>query len=532
MAEASATNWRSILSTLIILAIAVVFVTQWGPGAKGCDVPWRQKATVNSAAMVNGKEISLRDFQRRYLIAIQNVRAQNNIPESLARQIISPKQVIDFMVDRELLAQAAEHHGLTASDEEIRNIVYKQPDFQKDGQFDVDRYREVLATYYRQTEPEYEDNLRRQLSAQKMVDLLENSAVVSDDEVRARFMKEGNKADLNFVRFLPAMFADKVPAPSDAVVEQYAKEHPKQISDYYEANKTVYHQPERAHIWQILIKAAPEATSEQRATARTKIDSVRKQLDAGKDFALLARQVSEDLGTKGRGGDMGFVERNALPPEVAQAAFSMKPGEVSQPLESRLGFHVVKVEELKPPEDKPLAAVQPEIAKQLYVREKSKALAEEEAAKALAALKAGKKLDVLYPPEKGESSQSQFNFDVELKPQAVDTGEFNSSANTLPKLGPAQVLMADVFTRSDPGILDKVYAIGEASVVADLTVRAKPTDAEFSVEHDKLRQQALEAKRIELRESFVRALHKSASLVINDHGLEQNNPAPRDDDGA
>ncbi|HEX4621194.1 MAG TPA: SurA N-terminal domain-containing protein, partial [Myxococcaceae bacterium] len=521
---------RSIFSTLIILAIAVVFVTQWGPGAKGCDIPWRQKATVSSAALVNGKEISLRDFQRRYMMALQNVRAQNNIPESLARQIISPKQVIDFMVDRELLSQAAERHGLTASDEEIRNIVYKQPDFQKDGQFDVDRYREILATYYRQTEPEYEDNLRRQLSAQKMVDLLENSAVVADDEVRARFMKEGNKAQLTFVRFLPAMFADKVSAPTEAQVDAYAKEHVKQISDYYDANKSVYHQPERAHVAQILIKASPEASADQRAAARTKIDSVRKQLDAGKEFALLAKQVSEDLGSKGRGGDLGFVERSALPPELAQAVFSMKPGEVSQPLETHLGFHVVKLEEIRPAEDKPLAAVQNEIARQLYVRERSKALAEAEAAKALSELKSGKKLDALYPAEKSENAPSQFNFDVESKPQAVDTGEFNSSANTLPKLGPAPALMTDALARSEPGVLDRVYPVGEASVVADLTLRAKPTDAEFNGEHDKLRQQALDAKRIELRESFVRALHKSANLIINDPALQQQNPAPREEE--
>jgi peptidyl-prolyl cis-trans isomerase D len=532
MAEGTSTNWKNIFSSLLILAIAVVFVTQWGPGAKGCDVPWREKRTTSAAAMVNGREISLRAFQMRYAGALQTIRAQNNIPESLARQIVSPRQVIDFMVDRELLSQAAERHGLTASDEEIRNIVFKQPDFQKDGQFDVDRYKEILATYYRQTEPEFEERLRRDLSAQKMLDLVENSAVVSDDEVKARFMKEGNKAELTFVRFLPAMFAEKVPAPTEAVLERFEKEHPKEISDYYEANKMVYHQPERAHARQILIKVTPEATPEQRAEARQKIDSVRKQLDAGKDFALLAKQVSEDVGTKERGGDLGFNDRSTFAPEVAQVLFSLKPGDVSQPIESHYGFHVVKLEELKPAEDKPFAAVQADIAKQLYVRGESKALAQAEADKALAAVKSGKKLDALYPPEKTEAPQNQFNFEVESKPAAADSGEFNASAATLPKLGPAPVLLADLFARSEPGPLDKVYSVGEASVVADLTVRTKPTDAEFVAQQESLKHEALQAKRIELRESFLRAVRKSSAIVTNDSVLEQGNAPREDSEGA
>ena len=517
---AEGTHPKQFLYYLVILAISVVFVLEWGPGSRGCEVSWNKKTT-NAAALINGREIPVRDFARAYAGQLQYLRMQNNIPESLAKQLGIPKQVLDSLVDRELLAQAAERHGVTASDAEIRDLLFKRQDFQKDGQFDFERYREVVRDYYHQPETEFENKLRRDLSAEKMADLVEGAAVVSDDEVKARFMKEGNKAQLTYVRFLPAMFADKVSPPSSAALLQFAKDHPKEINDSYEANRMVYHQPERAHARQILIKVAPDATVEQKTAARQKIDSVKKQLDEGKDFALLAKQVSEDLGSKERGGDMGFNERSAFPPEIAQRVFSMKPGELTPPIESHYGFHVLKLEELKTAEDKPLADVQNDIAKQLYVRGQSKQLAQAAADKALAAVVSGKKLDALYPPDKKEPSQNQFNFEIETKPAAADTGEFNASAASVPKLGPAPTLMTDVFARSEPGPLEKIYTVGEALVVAQATVRTVPSDAELTTQKDALRNEAIRAKRIELRESFLRGLRKSGTIVTNENVLDQ-----------
>jgi len=132
---------KQLLSYLFIIAIAVVFILQFGPGSRGCDAPLRPTTTA-SAALVNGKEISLRDFNSEYNLRMQWFRVQgNNIPESVARQLGLPRQVLDQMVSTELLAQEAERERVVASDAELREVIHKNPDFQRDEKFDPVRHR-------------------------------------------------------------------------------------------------------------------------------------------------------------------------------------------------------------------------------------------------------------------------------------------------------------------------------------------------------------------------------------------------------
>ena len=180
--------------------------------------------------MVNGKEIPLQDFSRAYSIQINNLRNRGSpIPESAARQFIAP-QVLQQLVDLELVAQAAGRYGITPADSELLEIIHRNTDFQQDGEFDFNHYKQVLRDFYRITESQYEEDLRHQLAAQKMIGVVRNGAVVSDDEVRARYEKDANQAKLIFARFLPTMYADKVPAPTAAQLDEFKKAHTKEIS--------------------------------------------------------------------------------------------------------------------------------------------------------------------------------------------------------------------------------------------------------------------------------------------------------------
>ena len=176
-----------------------------------------------------------------------------------------PKQVLDRLVNAELLAQAggAPRHrpvGRGAAEDHPRNT-----DFQKEGAFDFARYQQVLRDFYRQTPQEYEEELRRQLAAQKMLEVVRTGAVVSDDEVRARYEKEGNQAKLVFARFLPTMFADKVARAHRRAaggVPEGAREGDRRL---LRGQQLRVQQPERIHARQILVKVAPDATPEQKA---------------------------------------------------------------------------------------------------------------------------------------------------------------------------------------------------------------------------------------------------------------------------
>ncbi|MGA9526318.1 MAG: SurA N-terminal domain-containing protein [Myxococcaceae bacterium] len=504
-------DYRKLFSLIFIAGIALVFTLQFGPGANGCAAPLGQIEST-SAAVVNGEEIPVQAFAETWARQMNFLRAQGQpITEELARQFGMPKQVLDQMVDAELLAQAAEKHGIVPSDEELAKLIHQNPDFQKDGRFDVDTYRQMLRDYYRKTDVQYETELRRQLAAQMMLETVANSAAVSDDEVKARFQKEGNRANVTYVRFTPTMFVDQVKDPTPEELASYKQAKAKEIEASYNANKYLYSQPAQVRARHILIKGEG---------AKEKVENLRKEIvDGGKDFAEMAKQFSEDPGSKEKGGDLGFNTSDAWVKPFSDAAFALKEGEVSQPVESEFGVHLIKVEEKKPPMNKPLEEVSGEIATQMWKKEKAKDLAKAEAEKALAELKAGKDLKALYPAE--EKQEGVLSFQAPKKPEAGETGEFNASVESIPRIGPAPELLPEVFARTTPGVLDRVYPIGDGFVVANVTSRQLPSDAEYEQKKEELRAEARRAKEFELRDQFIKSLRESGKVVVNDAAIDQ-----------
>lgn len=512
-------NLRKIFSLVFIVGIAVVFTLNFGPGSFSKS-SGPQAVTVNSVAVVNGKEIPLRDFLRSYNIQINNLRNRGTpIPESVARQYVAP-QVVQNLVDVELVAQAADRYGIVPSDSELVEIIHRNPEFQKDNVFDFEQYRRFLRDYYRLTEAQYEDDLRKQLAAQKMLEVVRSGAILSEDEVRARYEKEANQAKLVFARFLPTMYADKVAAPTPAQVDEFKKAHSKEISEYFENNRFMYSQPERVKARQILVKLAPGATAEQKASAKSRAEEIRKEVaDGGKDFAAVAKERSEDPGTKATGGDLGWVERGSLEPALADAMFALAAGNVSEPIETALGYHVVKVDEKQAASDKKLPDVENEIATTLYKQTTAKELAKAEAEKALAAVKGGKTIPELFPAEKDGQPALQ-RFETETHPEAVETGTVSAGADSVPYLGPAPTLLAAAFTAQGPQVLDQAYPVGEGFVIAQVTERKKANDSDFQAKKEELRDQARRAKQIEVEDSFIKALRKKGTVVTNNEAID------------
>ncbi|HZH02391.1 MAG TPA: SurA N-terminal domain-containing protein, partial [Myxococcaceae bacterium] len=473
------------------------------------------RANAGTAAKVNGREIPAREFNRAYYTQLEALRGQNAaFNDQLARQLGFPKQILDRMVDAELLAQAAVGRGVAASDNEVRDVVVKSSAFQKDGKFDKTVYEQVLHDFYRKTPADYEDEIRRQLSADKLLDVVEGTAAVSEDEVKAKFLREGNQADVTFVRFLPSIFAAKVPPPSPPVLASYLQSHAKEVEAAYQANVAAYQTPERIKARQIVITASGGDAGVS-SGARDRLAVLKKEIAEGKPFAQAAKETSEDAATRASGGDLGWVERQKLPPQVAQAAFALAPGQVSEPVETPTGTYLIQVEEKAAAQTRPLQEVESEVARQLYVKERAAALAQAEAQKALAWAQAGKSLAVRYPPEKGGQAAA-LRFETETRPEAVATGAFGAVSDAVPHLGPAPALVADVFALKAPAPLSKLYPVGEGFAVAVVTQRTLPDEKQFAEKKDALIQDARWAKRTELRDAYLKALRKSANVVVNE----------------
>ncbi len=505
---------RRFFSYLFIFAIALVFILQFGPGSRGCNAPLTPSVK-DAAARVNGQEISLTEFRRAYALRLEALRQRggSDLPEALARQFGIPGRVLDELITTELLEQAAESHGITVSDPDLLEYLRKDPSFQKNGQFDPETYTQVLQTYLRKTAPDYEAGLRRRLAAGRLLAMVADTAEVSEDEVRTRFQREGDTVSLSLVRFDPAAYAGKIKQPTPAEVSAWEKAHGLEIAAYYSANKRTYSKGEQVRVRHILVRMGRSPGEDEKSRAHARALELRKQIQDGKDFAQVARESSDDPGSKLQGGELGWNERSSFVPAFAQAAFNLKIGELSEPVLTPFGWHLIQVEEKKAPEEKPLASVSGEIAQVLVKRQRAAALAEADARKAALALQKGTSLATQFPDKKDKDAQS---VDPGDQPRAIDTGSFPKSAASIPRLGPAPDLQAAAFAMDRPGPLPGTYRAADAFVVAELTAREKADEAQYQAKKAELREEALRQRQGQIQESYVAALKKSANIVKNE----------------
>jgi len=139
----------------------------------------------------------------------------------------------------------------------------------------------------------------------------------------------------------------------------------KDIEEYYKAHITEYKLPERVKARHILVKVKKEFTDEEKEAARRKIEGLLERVKKGEDFVELAKTYSDDPASARVGGDLGYFQRGRMVKPFEDVAFSLKPGEVSDIVETRFGYHIIKVEDRKPAETIPLEKVKKSIREKL-----------------------------------------------------------------------------------------------------------------------------------------------------------------------
>ncbi len=147
-----------------------------------------------------------------------------------------------------------------------------------------------------------------------------------------------------------------------------------EAQEYYLAHKKDYQLPERIQARHILIRVPEGAGPEDEAAALKKAREIRKKLLAGADFSEMARKYSEDPGTKDRGGDLGLFARGQMIPEFEEAVFKLKVGEISPPIKTRFGYHLVRVEARVPAQVQPYEKVKEQVVQDLLEAKKQERL--------------------------------------------------------------------------------------------------------------------------------------------------------------
>lgn len=400
------TKQKSIIVRIIFWVIIAAFVGTvflvWGRGSDTGSQPG------NVALKINDTSVSFDEYQSTYSNLYNLYRSiySDSFTPQLEKQLNLPQQTLDQLINQALLAQEAEKSGLEVTKDELIKAIAATPAFQNNGVFNRDRYLQILA-YERMTPEQYEAGQRSQLLVTKLRNQLEQGLAVTPEEIEAAYRDENDKINLNFVRLLPASFENKVSVTPEALRDffgehqeefrqpekvalrylqfdaaDYVKEltlfSDEEMERYYRRNLDKFEIIEQAKASHILVKVAKDADDATKAERRTFAESLLKQLNEGKDFATLARANSDDPGSAAKGGDLGYFQRGTMVKPFENAVFALKPGDISELVETDFGFHIIKLEEYIEPGVKTLAESVDQIKAGLQ-QEKSRQLAFEKA---------------------------------------------------------------------------------------------------------------------------------------------------------
>lgn len=344
-------------------------------------------------ATVNGDNINQSDLQRafqQYRDQMRNTMGDDFDPQMFQGNAIR-LAIVDDLIEQGLLLDAANELGQRIPDAQIAQFIRSTEAFQVDGQFDIEQYQMVLGQAGF-TPSAYESQLRNDLLSQQLTQYIERSAFASKHEVQRLLRLENQQREIAYGVLSINRYLEDVELPADAARE------------YYESNQAAYTAPEQVSVSYIRLSAETLAAAievdddklkafyadnreqfvgpEQRrashiliegddAEAKAKIDDLAQQLKDGADFAELAKAHSQDPGSSEAGGDLGFFQRDVMDPAFEEAVFSLEVGEISEPVQTEFGYHLIKLTEIDAPAGDDFADARDQIEQQ-YRRQQAR----------------------------------------------------------------------------------------------------------------------------------------------------------------
>lgn len=332
------------------------------------------------AAEVGGHEISDRDVSRVYEQSMASLVDLGDIDEKQLRH-----EALERLIRDEVIAQAAQERNLIISDEDVRSYIQTAPYFQTDGKFDKDKYKAMLAGQGLNPAG-FAEQVRHSLLLSQFQKGVALSGFVTPDQVDAMVRLSRQEREIEFIT-IPIKKSEREIPQSE--IEAYYQTHleefriPEKVSiDYilvslaelakgitateedlrkaYEEQKAGFSEPERRRVSHILVSADGKADQDD-AALLGKANALRDRLAKGEEFAKLAKESSADPASAAKGGDLGYLTQSGFDPAFAEAAGKLKQGELSEPVKTSFGYHLIKLTELTPATSKSFEQVRAEI---------------------------------------------------------------------------------------------------------------------------------------------------------------------------
>ncbi len=489
------------LSLIFVSVIGLVFVFFLGAGGGGGPT------TPTGSAIIQLDDVRLtsRDFAREKYNTEARLREElGDSFDQLGAERYVDSQALGAMVNSVILSSAAKELGLHVTQDELRRIVQTNPNFlDEEGRFSPANF-DRFAAYEYGSQRAFIKTFTRSLLGQKLIWLLVGQTTLSDAEIDLRTRYDLEEIRIAFIAFDSGVLGEGEIVDED-VVEAYAAENEAELKALFESRAAEFSEPERVHARHILKLVGAEASAEDQNTAKAAVQAARDRVAAGEDFAAVAAEVSEDVGTAPNGGDMGLFARGDNDSAIDEAAFALETGGLSEVIQSAYGFHVIQVDE--------------KVAPVTGVFETQRlALAREQATRARALDRANEKSQVLATAiESGASLEDAARaegLDVE-RPASLK----RRSDGFIPGLGAAEELLAASFTLEAGQSSPEIFELPGRRVLVQVLERTSPDATILEAERDTRRERATVEKQNRVLQAWINdyrsQLETSGRLLVN-----------------
>jgi peptidyl-prolyl cis-trans isomerase D len=328
-------------------------------------------------ATVNGVEITDRDLSRRAQQARMELRERLGAAydPALFEEGRLRAEVLDDMIRQTLLLDVSNRIGMRVSDEEVRMQILSEPAFQSDGRFDRESYERLLRLQGL-SPAQFEEQLRQQLIGNQLLRAVVGSELITSRELGDYRRLAGQTRELSYAVLPVADFRNDAPIGEEEIQAFYESnaaryQSPEMVKlDYlvldvaelakgaeisedelrrvYEEERSRFGRPEQRSVRHILLTVPPDADEAAAQAVAAQLQAIRDRILAGEAFDEVARSESQDPGSASEGGALGTIEQGIMDPLFDTVAFELPQGELSEPVRTRFGYHLIEVTEIVP----------------------------------------------------------------------------------------------------------------------------------------------------------------------------------------
>jgi peptidyl-prolyl cis-trans isomerase D len=454
--------FKKIILSGLLLLICAAMVIAFVPGGLGNDITGTPGKGI--VARVGGEDVTVEEVRDTARQMLQQQGAQLGANASMLLPFFA-QRAADQLIDRQALLVEAQHLGLKASPQEVKDELqhgrYSQYFF-PNGNFVGEAEYEGMLQRANLTPAMFENNVSKEIMISKLQALITGGASVSDAAIRQEFDKQNTKVKFEYAVLKEDDIkkglhptSEELKAFYDSHQKNYANSIPEkrkikyaildtgkiasgvqlthdELQAYYNQHRDQYRVAEQAKVSHILIKT-PLPGSDGKvdekgvAEAQRRAEDLLKQLKGGAKFEDLARKYSEDPGSAKEGGSLGWIGKGRTVPEFEKAAFSLPKGQISNLVKSSYGFHIIRVDDRQDAHMKTLDEVKGEI-EPILKQQKAQQVAQKQA-------------EDLLQQAKAEGLDTA----AAAKGVPVATSDFFGRKDLVPGLGPAPQLMDAVF---------------------------------------------------------------------------------------